>query len=79
LSQLKEKVELLNLNIEYESFFTLYSDLTKILRESRNEQELRHVWTEWHDKSGRPIKDSYARFVELSNSAAKLNGTIFSL
>ena len=53
-----------------------YSDLTKILRESRNEQELRHVWTEWHDKSGRPIKDSYARFVELSYSAAKLNGTV---
>ena len=54
-----------------------YSDLTKILRESRNEEELRHVWTEWHDRSGRPIKDSYARFVELSNSAAKLNGTLF--
>lgn len=44
------------------------------MRESRNEEELRHVWTEWHDKSGGPIKQTYKKFVEISNQAAKLNG-----
>ena len=52
----------------------LFVELTKILKDSRNEEELRHVWTEWHDKSGKPIKDSYKRFVELENEAANLNG-----
>ena len=50
--------------------------MTKILRESRNEEELRHVWTEWHDKCGTPIKEKFVRFVELGNKAAKLNGTL---
>lgn len=44
------------------------------MRESRNEEELRHVWTQWHDKAGKPIKDKYKRFIELDNEAASLNG-----
>ena len=50
------------------------ADLVKILAKSRNEEELRHVWTEWHDKSGKPIKEKYKQFVALNNEAAKLNG-----
>ncbi|XP_059351358.1 angiotensin-converting enzyme-like [Daphnia carinata] len=52
---------------------SLEPELTKIMAESRNEKELRHVWTEWHDKSGGPIKHKYKEFVEISNQAAKLN------
>lgn len=55
----------------------IQTDLTKILKESRDEIELRHVWTEWHDKSGNDVmKRSYERFVVLSNRVAELNGSI---
>ena len=58
-------------------FFALIIDLTQIMKESRDEKELRHVWTEWHNKCGSHVmKSSYQRFVELTNRAAKLNGTI---
>jgi len=46
-----------------------------IMRESRDEKELRHVWTEWHDRIGtEDMKRSYQRLVELTNQVAKLNG-----
>jgi len=42
----------------------------RLMANSRNEAELREVWTAWHN-SARPIKKDYARFVELSNKGAK--------
>lgn len=54
--------------------YFFYVDLTQILKESRDERELRHLWVEWHDKSGNPIRQSYIRFVELANEVARLNG-----
>lgn len=57
----------------------LFLDLTKILKESRDEGELRHAWKEWHDKSGNPIRESYVRFVELANEVARLNGNKITL
>jgi len=45
------------------------------MQESRDEKELRHIWIEWHNKSGNEVmKKSYQRFVELTNQVAKLNG-----
>lgn len=53
----------------------LISDLKKIMKQSRNEKELRHAWTEWHNKCGNDMmKKSYERFVGLSNRVAHLNG-----
>lgn len=49
------------------------SDINAIMKNSRNEEELRHVWTQWRNVSGRPIRQNYERFVELSNEAAQLN------
>ena len=55
-------------------------DLTKIMKESRNEEELRHAWTEWHDKCGNDVmKKSYERFAVLSNRVAHLNGIFIFL
>lgn len=51
------------------------ADINAILQGSRNEEELRHVWTQWRDVTGKPMKKLYERFVELSNEAAKLNGS----
>nr|XP_039267513.1 angiotensin-converting enzyme-like isoform X1 [Styela clava] len=44
-------------------------DLTEIMRSSRDYYELKAAWKGWYEASGRPIKDDYERFVELSNQA----------
>jgi peptidyl-dipeptidase A len=45
-------------------------DITKVMAESRSEPELRRVWEGWHTVSP-PMRQDYARFVELSNKGAK--------
>jgi peptidyl-dipeptidase A len=45
-------------------------DITRIMRESRNADELLDVWKGWHTVSP-PMKKEFARFVELSNKGAK--------
>jgi len=44
--------------------------VTKILAENRDPKRLREVWEGWHSIGG-PMKNDYARFVELSNEGAK--------
>ncbi|XP_037815723.1 angiotensin-converting enzyme-related protein [Lucilia sericata] len=43
------------------------------LSNSRDPKELAHYWKEWHDKAGTPMKENFAKYVELSRKAAKLN------
>ncbi|MGE3841158.1 MAG: M2 family metallopeptidase [Vicinamibacterales bacterium] len=49
------------------------SDIERSLRESRNPAVLREMWTGWHSV-GAPMRDRYARFVELSNEGAREMG-----
>lgn len=49
------------------------TDVKKIMKESRDEKELRHMWSEWHNKCGNKIRKPYEQFVKLSNQAARLN------
>jgi len=49
-------------------------ELTEILKESRNYYELKHVWSDWRDETGKKMKKKFLRYVELSNEAACLNG-----
>lgn len=46
------------------------------MRSSRNFDELKHVWTEWHKQSGGKMRLHYQQFVELSNEAARLNSSV---
>jgi peptidyl-dipeptidase A len=46
------------------------NDVTRILAESRDPNELKDVWMGWH-RVGAPMRDRYARFVELSNKGAR--------
>lgn len=43
------------------------------MKESRDEQQLRHAWKEWHDKVGVPIRQYYKPYVDFSNEIAKTN------
>jgi peptidyl-dipeptidase A len=45
-------------------------EITQILATSRDPNRLREVWEGWHTISP-PMKNSYARFVELSNKGAR--------
>ncbi|XP_060525929.1 angiotensin-converting enzyme-like [Cylas formicarius] len=49
-------------------------DVNRIMAASRDNQELVHIWREWHDKTGPPLKNKFMRYVELANQAARLNG-----
>ncbi|MGA2712691.1 MAG: M2 family metallopeptidase [Bryobacteraceae bacterium] len=45
-------------------------DLDERLAKSRDPKEIADLWTGWH-KVGAPMRDRYARFVELSNQGAR--------
>lgn len=45
-------------------------DLSRILKKSRKPEELEEAWTGWHQIAP-PMRDKYARYVELGNKGAK--------
>lgn len=62
-----------------QSILIKYRDLTDvrdIMKKSRDEEELRHIWAEWHNKGGNPIRELYEQFVPLANKAAQLNSKL---
>lgn len=46
------------------------------MKKSRNYDELKHVWTEWHKQSGGKMRSNYQKFVQLSNEAARMISTL---
>jgi peptidyl-dipeptidase A len=46
------------------------NDLSKVLKTSRNYDELTEAWTGWHEIST-PMRDKYVRYVELGNKGAR--------
>ncbi|KAA0725565.1 Angiotensin-converting enzyme [Triplophysa tibetana] len=49
-------------------------DLNKIMAQSRDYDELLFAWQGWRNASGRELRSSYKRYVELANFAAQSNG-----
>lgn len=49
-------------------------DLNKIMAESRDYDRLLFAWQGWRNASGRELRQSYKRYVELANLAARSNG-----
>lgn len=52
----------------------LEPDIKRIMANSRNPDELLHVWKEWHDKVGSPMKNKFMRYVQIANQAARMIG-----
>lgn len=46
------------------------TELTRIMAESRNYDDLAEAWTGWHS-TARPMRDDYAQFVALANEGAR--------
>ena len=47
------------------------SDIEEKMGTSRNPAELSEMWASWHNNVGKPMKDDYARMVEIANQGAK--------
>lgn len=51
----------------------LEPEITEIMINSRNSDELKYVWKAWRDVSGKKVKTDFTKYVELSNEIARLN------
>jgi peptidyl-dipeptidase A len=47
------------------------SDIEAAMGTNRNPEELKEMWTSWHDQVGAPMKGDYARMVDIANQGAK--------
>jgi peptidyl-dipeptidase A len=47
------------------------SDIEAAMGTNRNPEELKEMWTSWHDQVGAPMKDDYVRMAEIGNQGAK--------
>jgi peptidyl-dipeptidase A len=47
------------------------SDIEEAMGKEREPGKLKEMWTSWHDNVGAPMRDEYARLVEIANEGAK--------
>ena len=47
------------------------NDIEAAMGTSRDPDELKEMWTSWHDNVGRPMRQDYARMVAIANQGAK--------
>lgn len=47
------------------------SDIEAAMGTNRNPEELKEMWTSWHDNVGKPMGKDYARMVDIANEGAK--------
>lgn len=47
------------------------SDIEDAMRTVRDPAKLKEMWTSWHNNVGAPMRDEYARLVEIANAGAK--------
>lgn len=57
-----------------EDKLTLDPHITLLMASSDNYEELEYIWNEWHDKSGKLMRQDYGQYVELMNKVALANG-----
>jgi peptidyl-dipeptidase A len=53
---------------------SLSPQLVRIMATSRNYDELLNAWWGWRNESGRKMRDTYRRYVDLTNKGARENG-----
>ena len=47
------------------------SDIEAAMGDSRDPDQLKEMWISWHDNVGTPMKDDYARMVDIANQGAR--------
>lgn len=56
------------------TIIVLSLDVKDILKNSKNSEELAHIWLAWRRNTGRKMRKSYEDLVPLLNKAAAANG-----
>ena len=56
---------------------SLEPELIKIMAESRDPDELLWAWDGWRNAAGRPIRNSFKKYMELLHIGVKENGNSF--
>ncbi|XP_056432698.1 angiotensin-converting enzyme [Gadus chalcogrammus] len=74
LSNMETKYSVAEVCREDGACLPLDPDLQKIMAESRDYDELLFAWKGWRDSAGKGLRKDFERYVELANTAAKLNG-----
>ncbi|KAJ6635505.1 Angiotensin-converting enzyme, partial [Pseudolycoriella hygida] len=52
---------------------SLDPEIAEVMATSTDYDELKWVWEQWHDKSGKGMRNEFVTYVNLSNKAAQLN------
>ncbi|KFB53819.1 hypothetical protein ZHAS_00022060 [Anopheles sinensis] len=50
----------------------------KMMAKSRDPEELKHYWVQWHDAAGKPVRKDFEKYVTLRQEAAQLNNITYS-
>ena len=64
-----------NCNLETEGL-TLDPQIELLMGSSEKFEEMQWTWEQWHEKSGKLMKEDYKSYIELMNKAAKANGAV---
>ncbi|UYV61410.1 hypothetical protein LAZ67_1004760 [Cordylochernes scorpioides] len=57
----------------------LEPDLYKVMSDMNNASAMREAWVAWRDAVGRPLRNFYLRFLNLTNEVARANGNVSPL
>lgn len=65
-----------NTNPTYTGYcdLSIDNDIPRIMERSRNEAELKYIWSAWHEKTGAPNRNNFMRYIDLANQAAIAHG-----
>lgn len=58
--------------------FTLDPEIELLMASSTNFDEMKWTWEQWHEKSGKLMKEDYKSYVDYMNKAALANGKMKS-
>lgn len=62
-----------NCNHRNEDALPLDPHIETILASSTDYDEMKWIWEQWHEKSGKLMRDDFKQYVDLMNKAAKVN------
>lgn len=65
-----------NCNFENSKGLTLDPDIELLMASSESFEEMKWIWEQWHEKSGKLMREDYKSYVDLMNTAARANGRI---
>lgn len=58
------------------NYYFLFQDINELLGKSHDVNELKHVWIQWREATGKKVRSMYTDYVKLYNEAARLNSSV---